>query len=223
MKTHLLLVSIFILSSVAHAQRLPLSADLGETDYISSVRLNGIELSEGISYQEMHTIFGSQTIEQETTFSDECTGNYNAVINYNGKSARLEYFPEMNEINLELLFSDDQTIHGYQQSPAQASLWVKWSDMSNFTETLTINDKVISPQLTESEFKELFPISATHGVSYEDEPNITYYYIAFASTEYIEELQQNNQIYSYVYDGAVTMTFINGKLHEIFISHGLAC
>lgn len=223
MKNHLLLVTISILSSIVHAQRLPLSADLGETDYISSVQLNGLELSEGITYQEMHTIFDSQTIEQETTFSDECTGNYNVVTTYTGKSARLEYFPEMNEINLEPLFSDDQAPHGYRQSPAQASLWAKWSDMSHFMETLTINGKAISPQLTESEFKERFPVSATHGVSYEDEPNITYYYIAFASTEYIEELQQNNQIYSYVYDGAVTMTFINGKLHEIFISHGLAC
>lgn len=223
MKKILLLGIAFILSCSVHAQRLPLSADLGETNYISSVQLNGIELSQDVTYQEIHTIFSNQTIEQETTFSDECTGNYNVMLDYFGKSARLEYFPDKNEINLEPLFSDDQTIHDYQQSPAQASLWVDWRDMSNFTETLIINGRTISPQLTESGFKDIFPVSAAHGISYEDEPEITYYYIAFAPAEYIEELQQNNQIYSYVYDGAVTMTFINGKLHEVFISHGLAC
>lgn len=181
-------------------------------DYVTSVQVNGIELSKPVSANQVDKIFG-KTIQKISKEYSECTANheYSTAFNHH-KQLKFEIFAEDNpQIKSDAYY---KTKNNFQQlSTTKGRVWLSWSNATHLTEQLKLNQKTIDAKYTLAQFKKDFPISANN------KNNIVLMLNASEAKHYLK----NPTDFDAAYTSALYFKFQNGKLASLEINQGIAC
>ncbi|MDR1461579.1 MAG: hypothetical protein LBI68_00290 [Azoarcus sp.] len=206
----LALLSLAVCINAAHAQ--------ASYDRAESVKVNGVELSGAVSTEVLPANFWEGKLESINFYG--CTANYNIRLDYKDKKATLEIFSEDNpKIDLEKIFSQQEYDH--KKHPVKARIWLDWFDMKEFSDLLEIDGRIIKPDITFKQFKQMFPASAKSGEDYSDaeravEGGKIYFVMLGEDTE-------SQDAESRWYDQSVAFVFKNEILIGIALRQGIAC
>ena len=193
-------------------------------DFVTSVKLDGVELAQPVNIQKLPKAFWVDGITKMSWVS-ECSANGEVYIDYKNRSVKLEFFPEDNPgIDLDGMFT--KKTKPYRKYPLKAQIWVDWKDMRGFTESLKVDDKLIKPDLTFEEFKRIFPVSAAYKYPLDE----LLYEHAYPGEEWsgahmhdVTIGESDPDIIEPPYMGSVRFFFKAGKLVKLQILQGIAC
>lgn len=181
-------------------------------DYVTSVQVNGIEISKPVSANQVDKIFGKPTQKIAKEYS-ECTGNYEYSTQYkNNKQLKFEVFAED---NLQIK-SDEyyKTHNNFQQlNTTKGRVWLTWGTATHLTEQLKLNQKIIDSQYTLAQFKKDFPLSANN------KNNV----VLMLNTFDVKNYLKNPTNFDAAYTSALYFKFQKGQLARLEISQGIAC
>lgn len=200
----------------AHAQE-------PQYDYVTTLKLNGIELSHEksfFSYDRMQAVFGKDGVITRAE-SNECTANFDLSVNYPKKNIAvgLEYFPEENpDFDKTEKFSLKNPNKAFL--PAKGRLSADWRNMRSFSQKLQVGSLTVSPDLTFSTFKKHFPTSAKSPAYFGNDKT---YIVYFISPPELKKQKNKPQFDDPAYNRHVKFGFRNGKLDELSIFQGIAC
>jgi hypothetical protein len=135
------------------------------SDFVTSVKLDGVELTGSVNIQKFPRTFWAGGLTKYVVISG-CIPGGEIHIDYKNKAVSLEIYKgeniNINQEDWDKIFADEKS-DLYREYPLEALVYISWSDMRKFTESLSVDGKLIKPDLTFDEFKRTFPVSAAHG------------------------------------------------------------
>lgn len=192
---------LFTMGSFAH----------GSEDYTTTVKVNGIELNQALSAEQVDKLLekNSQKITKEYA---ECSGNYEySTSTQSGKKLKFEIFAEDNpQIKNNSFYKSKNNFQ--QLGTTKGRVWLDWSNTQNISDSILINNKPITNQYTLLQFKKDFPNSAKNG-----------HHVLILTASEVKQYLKKPSEFEIGYTAYVNFTFKNGKLNKLEINQAIAC
>lgn len=204
------LSQIFILNTAIFLSSSILAAPL--YDYVSSVKVNDIELNQIVPATQLIKIIGVSPKKFSKEFS-ECTGNHEFSLTDNTKpQLKFEVFPEDNpNIKSDQFYKNKNNFQ--QLGSIKGSVWLTWNNTSNLTEKIMLNQIPIKTGYTVTQFKKDFPLSAKQKDSY----------VMLLKQKEVKSYLKKPDDFDLGYTPTVHFSFKNGKLSGLEINQAIAC
>jgi hypothetical protein len=209
MKINTILISLCSVSFLGYAHA-------AEYDYVTSVKVNQIELNAAVSADQVSQLMKTENSKTLKVYS-ECTGNYEYSQNPTpNRTLTFEIFAEDNpQIKNEQFYQNKSTFT--QLGQTQGRVWLSWNNTKDMSEKIVANNIQITPHYTLQQFKQDFKHSAqTINPSGAAQ-------VLILEKDQVKEFQKHPQDFSPPYTAYLNFSFKNGKLTQFAIQQALAC
>lgn len=208
MKYPLVLIPFILICNNAQATIAPY-------DYISSIKVNGIELASPVPASQANALLNKSPAHLKYDYS-ECTGNTEFSTQTNEKYLKFEIFSEDNpQVKNYQFYKNKNSLS--QLGQTKGYVWLEWGQANKITDKIQIGQKTITAQYSFQQFKKDFPKSAKLA-----ENNLPAYVILLPPSV-LKSTLKTPQDYDLPYIGNLAFTFKNGKLVKFLINQGIAC
>ena len=197
----------FSLISYAHAS---------EYDYVTSVKVNQIELNTAVSADQVSQLIKAGNAKTQKVYS-ECTGNYEYSLKPTlSKTLSFEIFAEDNPQIKDAQFYKSKS--SFQQlGQTKGRVWLTWNNTQEMNEKIVADHVQITAHYTLQQFKQDFKHSA-QALSPSGEAQVL-----ILERDQVNAFIKHPQDFSPPYTASLNFSFKNGKLAKFAIRQALAC
>lgn len=190
-------------------------ASIAPYDYISSIKVNGIELASPVPASQANALLNKTLTQLKYEYS-ECTGNTEFSAQTKEKYLKFEIFSEDNpQVKNNQFYKNKNSFSQLRQT--KGNIWLEWDQAKKITDKIQIGQKIITAQYSFQQFKKDFPKSAKLA-----ENNLPAYVILLPPSV-LKSALKTPEDYDLPYIGNLAFTFKNGKLVKFLINQGIAC
>ncbi|WP_353140709.1 hypothetical protein [Acinetobacter pragensis] len=190
-------------------------ASIAPYDYISSIKVNGIELASPVPASQANGLLNKNPTKLKYEYS-ECTGNTEFSIKTKEKYLKFEIFSEDNpQVKSDQFYKNK---HAFSQlGQTKGNIWLEWDQADKITDKIQIGQKTITAQYSFQQFKKDFPKSAK--LAEDSLPA----HVILLPPSVVKSTLKTPEAYDLPYIGNLEFTFKNGKLVKFLINQGIAC
>lgn len=208
MKYTLVLIPFILICNIAQAS-------IAQYDYISSIKVNGIELASPILASQANALLNKTPTKLKYEYS-ECTGATEFSAQTKEKYLNFEIFSEDNpQIKSDQFYKHKNSFSQLEQT--KGNIWLEWAQANKITDKIQIGQKTITAQYSFQQFKKDFPKSAK--LAKDNLPA----HVILLPPSVLKAALKTPEVYDLPYIGNLEFTFKNGKLVKFLINQGIAC
>lgn len=200
---------------LAASHGLFLTAANAQPNYVSSVKLNSIELASPAAAHQLRQVLGALPAKAKQQYAG-CTGNYEYSAQTAEKALKFEVFAEDNpQVKSESVYKQS---HSFQQLGAiKGRVWLSMNFSKNPQEQITLDGKNLSLPYSLAQFQKDFSQSA-QGLK----PNSKGTVLIILPAE-LKSYRQQPADFEAPYAAHLAFQFANGRLQKLEINQNIAC
>ena len=191
------------------------AAASAQSNYVSSEKLNSIELASPVAARQLSQALGALPAKAKQQYAG-CTGNYEYSAQTAEKALKFEVFAEDNpQVKSESVYKQS---HSFQQLGAiKGRVWLSMNFSKNPQEQITLDGKKLSLPYSLAQFQKDFSQSA-QGLK----PNSKGTVLIILPAE-LKSYRQQPADFEAPYAAHLAFQFANGRLQKLEINQNIAC
>ena len=200
---------------LAASHGLFLTAASAQPNYVSSIKLNSIELASPVAAHQLRQVLGALPEKVQQQYAG-CTGNYEYSAQTAEKALKFEVFAEDNpQVKSESIYKQS---HSFQQLGAiKGRVWLSMNFGKNPQEHIMLDGKKLSQPYSLAQFQKDFPQSA-QGLK----PNSKGTVLIVLPAE-LKNYRQHPADFAAPYAAHLAFQFAGGTLRKLEVNQNIAC